>query len=241
MEDITRIAAQEPGVVRSERVEELFQGHLLEQRKKLDHMFGWLMLGQWVLALLIAVLYSPYAWEGKTRVLHIHVELALIMGAALCSLPMLLAWTRPGAVATRHVIAVSQMLWSALLIHLTGGRIETHFHVFGSLAWLAFYLDWKVLLTATLVVVVDHLAREFFYPESVYGIVNPEAWRFLEHAFWVVFEDSILVYACFNGLAGLHKSAQREAQMEDLIEVNQNKSAALEVIIREMTLKPAGA
>ena len=42
---------------------------------------------------------------------------------------------------TRHVIAISQMLTSALLIHLSGGRIETHFHVFGSLAFLAFYLD----------------------------------------------------------------------------------------------------
>ena len=37
------------------------------------------------------------------------------------------------------------MLMSALLIHLTGGRIETHFHVFGSLAILAFYRDWRVL------------------------------------------------------------------------------------------------
>jgi len=36
---------------------------------------------------------------------------------------------------------------SALLIHLSGGRIETHFHVFGSLAFLAFYLDWPVLIT----------------------------------------------------------------------------------------------
>ena len=30
---------------------------------------------------------------------------------------------------------------SALLIHLSGGRIETHFHIFGSLAFLAFYRD----------------------------------------------------------------------------------------------------
>ena len=44
------------------------------------------------------------------------------------------------------------MLWSALLIHLTGGRIETHFHVFGSLAFLAFYRDWRVLVPATVVV-----------------------------------------------------------------------------------------
>jgi hypothetical protein len=41
---------------------------------------------------------------------------------------------------------------SALLIHLSGGRIETHFHVFGSLAFLAFYLDWRVIITATVVV-----------------------------------------------------------------------------------------
>ena len=42
-------------------------------------------------------------------------------------------------------VAVAQMLWSGVLIHLTGGRIETHFHVFGSLAFLAFYRDWRVL------------------------------------------------------------------------------------------------
>ncbi len=38
-----------------------------------------------------------------------------------------------GWLGTRYSIAVCQMLWSALLIHITSGRIETHFHVFGSL------------------------------------------------------------------------------------------------------------
>lgn len=52
-------------------------------------------------------------------------------------MPILLAIFRPGTVLTRDVIAALQMLSSALLIHLTGGRIETHFHVFGSLAFLA--------------------------------------------------------------------------------------------------------
>ena len=57
---------------------------------------------------------------------------------------------------TRQIIAVSQMLWSAFLIHLTEGRIETHFHVFGSLAFFAFYKDWRVIATATVVVSADH-------------------------------------------------------------------------------------
>ena len=42
------------------------------------------------------------------------------------------------------------MLMGALLIHLTVGRIETHFHVFVSLAILAFYRDWRVLIPATI-------------------------------------------------------------------------------------------
>jgi len=50
-----------------------------------------------------------------------------------------------GKAITRHVIAIGQMLDSAPSHHLTGGRIETHFHVFCSLAFLAFlYRDWRV-------------------------------------------------------------------------------------------------
>ena len=43
---------------------------------------------------------------------------------------------------------------SGLLIHLTGGRLESHFHVFGSLAFLAFYRDIRVLGTATVVTAI---------------------------------------------------------------------------------------
>src|SRR5437762_5325656 len=111
------------------------------------------------------------------------------MGAGLTLFPLILVREMPGSARTRQVIAVSQMLWSALLIHLTGGRIETHFHVFGSLAFLAFYRDWRVLIPATVVIAADHLVRQLFWPESVFGLANPESWRFLEHAGWVAFED----------------------------------------------------
>ena len=75
----------------------------------------------------------------------------------------------------------------ALLIHLTGGRIETHFHIFGSLAFLAFYRDWRVLVTATLVVAVDHFLRGIFWPRSVFGVNIVEPYRWLEHVAWVLF------------------------------------------------------
>ena len=80
----------------------------------------------------------------------------------------------PARRSTRYTIAVAQMLMGALLIHLTGGRIETHFHVFGSLAFLAFYRDWRVLVPATVVVAADHLLRGIFWPQSVYGVLVAE-------------------------------------------------------------------
>ncbi len=68
--------------------------------------------------------------------------------------------------------------------------------MFGSLAFLTVYRDWRVLITATLVVVADHVTRGLLWPDSVYGVANPEWWRVLEHAAWVVFEDVILVITC---------------------------------------------
>ena len=115
---------------------------------------------------------------------------------------------------TRQVIAAAQMLMGALLIHLSGGRIETHFHVFGSLAFLAFYRDLRVLATATVVVVLDHLIRGLVSPGSVYGTVSAGTWRFVEHAFWVVFENIFLAISCFHGRAQLSAMASQQAELE---------------------------
>jgi hypothetical protein len=125
-------------------------------------LFFWLLIAQWVFAIAITLWVSPYSWVGTVRMLHIHVEAAILLGGLISAPPLVLLRVRPGWWVTRHAVAVAQVLWSALLIHVTGGRIETHFHIFGSLAFLAFYRDWRVLVTATLVVVADHLTRGFF-------------------------------------------------------------------------------
>jgi two-component system sensor histidine kinase HydH len=229
----------EDGAARALQIAERARALYTEQRqrvlRRVDRMFLGLMGGQWIFGILVALFYSPYGWEGKQRVIHLHVYLAVFLGGALSLFPMLLAWRRPGWVVTRQVIAVSQMLWSALLIHLTGGRIETHFHVFGSLAFLAFYLDWRVLGTASAVVVVDHLARGVLWPESVYGIVNPEWWRFLEHGFWVAFEDVFLLIACRHGIQDMWRGARRQAEIEVLRERDELKTFALEMALAEAT------
>jgi signal transduction histidine kinase len=220
--------------VMDERAAAIRDEQLRARRVRVDRMFTWLFLLQYVAGIIAALTVSPYAWEGKVHTIHLHVWIAVIGGAGIIILPILLSIFRPGTTLTRHVIAASQMLASALLIHLTGGRIETHFHVFGSLAFLAFYLDWTALLTATVVVASDHFLRGIFWPESVYGVANPEWWRFLEHAGWVAFEDVFLIWACVMGKREITGSAARQAQVEHLSELEQLKSAALEMAMAEM-------
>ena len=216
------------------RAEELHQLQNDKRGVMVSRMFAVLLVVQYIACVAAALAVSPYAWAGKERVLHMHVWVAILAGAGITILPLLMAIFRPAAPLTRHVIAASQMLSSALLIHLTGGRIETHFHVFGSLAFLAFYLDWKVIMTATVVVAADHFARGLFWPESVYGIADPEWWRFLEHAGWVAFEDVFLIWSCVYGQRELRAAAVRQADVEQLTEMEQLKTAALEMALSEI-------
>ena len=210
------------------QAEERFESHRQEIFGVTDRTFAALMIGQWVFGVVLAILISPYAWAGKVKTVNVHVWAAFVLGGAISALPVTLALVRPGSAMTRHVIAAAQMLWSALLIHLTGGRIETHFHVFGSLAFLSFYRDWKVLLTATVVVASDHLLRGIFWPESVYGIVNPEWWRFLEHASWVLFCVSFLILSCIRSTRDMREMAERSAEIEALAENHWRKSSVLD-------------
>ena len=211
-----------------QRADQRFQAHRHQIFAATDRLFMFVRGGQWVFAIGVALLFSPYAWEGKVRTVHNHVWAASLLGGALSSLPIALAVLRPGWVVTRHVVAAAQMLWSALLIHLSGGRIETHFHVFGSLGFLAAYRDWPVLVTATVVVALEHLVRGLLWPESVYGITNPEWWRFLEHAFWVVFAVSFLTVIVRRGVKDMKAMAEKGAELEALSESEWRKSSVLD-------------
>ncbi len=202
----------------SPRVTQIFNEHQLLVHKRTDHMFAVLMTLQWVAGIAATLWISPKTWIGATSHTHPHVWAALFLGAAISSLPIALAVTRPGHPTTRYVIGIGQMLMGALLIHLTGGRIETHFHVFGSLAFLSFYRDWRVLVPATVVVAADHFLRGLFWPQSVYGVLAGSEWRWLEHAGWVLFEDTFLLIAIKHSIGEMRGIAERTAEIESLNE-----------------------
>lgn len=196
------------------RADELFKLQQDQIYRKTDQLFAQLLFWQWIGCIIMAMVISPRTWAGQTSAIHVHVWASIFLGGALSIFPIWLTRAWPGAAITRHVIAVAQMLMSALLISVTGGRIETHFHVFGSLVILSFYRDWRVLVPATIVVALDHFIRGVYWPYSVYGVLTASPWRSVEHAAWVIFEDVFLVISCFRSMGEMRSIAKRTAALE---------------------------
>src|SRR6266487_3667019 len=207
---------QQSALFTKTRATELFDEYQSDLNRRTDRLFAGLLGFQWIAGILFALWISPLAWSGSESRTHLHVWAAILLGGVISLFPAALGMLRSGRLSTRYTIAVAQMLMGALLIHLTGGRIETHFHVFGSLAFLSFYRGWRVLVPATLVVVADHLLRGIFWPQSVYGVLAASEWRWLEHAGWVLFEDTFLLIAIKRSVSEMWGIAERTAEVESL-------------------------
>jgi len=212
----------------SDRAEVLYREQQLRENRFTDRLFAALMVVQFIGCIVVALLVSPRTWIGAHSSLHIHIWAAICIGGLLAAMPIVLAIKHPGQTVTRHVIAVSQVLFSALLIHLMDGRIEAHFHVFGSLAFLAFYRDIRVLLTATLVTAADHFIRGLFWPESVFGVFSASNWRWVEHAAWVLFENIFLMISITRIQKQTKKLARTTASLE-------KQKEEIEDVVRQRT------
>jgi signal transduction histidine kinase len=129
------------------------------------------------------------------------------LGGLISSLPLYFAIYKPGEKISRYTMSIAQMCFSALFIHLMDGRIEAHFHVFGSLAFIAAYRDWRLLVVASTVIIFDHFIRGLYFPYTLYGVATRTQWRWLEHAAWVIFEDIFLVCSCIQATKEMRQIA----------------------------------
>ena len=118
---------------------------------KIDRFFAGLFLVQWTSRIALAYLRPTHGDDLFT---------ATFVGAFIASVPTMLVVWKPGLAATRHAIAVAQMLYGALLVHLTDGVHATQVHVLFSLALLALYRDAGVIVTGAAVGVLQAFALE---------------------------------------------------------------------------------
>jgi diguanylate cyclase (GGDEF)-like protein/PAS domain S-box-containing protein len=117
-----------------------------------------------VVALTALAVIHGYALE------HAWVDAAPVaILAAAASLPALGRRLRTAATAVGLLTA------SAVLIHLTDGLTESHFHFFVMLALITLYQEWMPFLLAFGFVVVHHATMGLFMPDMVFS--TPEAER----------------------------------------------------------------
>ena len=107
-------------------------------------MLAFLLAAHLPAALALAVLHGSYL-------------AALVVGGAVSGGAWLLARrARPVRHARVHRRRLHGVL--GLMISQTHGLIELHFHVFGALAFLLVYRDWRVIVLAAGAIAVHHLA-----------------------------------------------------------------------------------
>jgi methyl-accepting chemotaxis protein len=138
----------------------------------------------------------------------------------------------------RIAIATGLVFNVAINIQASHGLIEMHFGVFGILAFLLAYRDWKVIVYAAALVAVHHLVFNYLQAAN-YGI-----WVFRNgadfgivfvHAAFVVFETAILVMLAVQfeneliRLAALANAAERisNGDLSSKIDVSNNDAVGL--------------
>ncbi len=160
---------------------------------------------QWPVALALA---WNSALPGDGRFLF-----TLILGGTLCLPATLFARAAPHAWWVRHFMALCQIGWSMLYMWLLEGHTEAQYHMFLSLVFLAFYRDWRLLVTATCAAIAYPILRIAMLPDSF--VIGPSAWwRVFDLGLWLVCELFILLLAIRESQKSIQKFTGHAATLK---------------------------
>ena len=164
----------------TERVDQMLA--VLPRGNALDDAV-WVRRHWFLLALL--VLHIPALFWLGSRLGHnpseVAIELAPLAVAAVLGLVVRCRRVRSISVSLALVYAAT------VLVHLTGGRIEAHFHYFVVLGFVALYADWRPYLAAVGYVVVGHGLVGVFVPGTWFSSPptagSPWEWSLISSGF----------------------------------------------------------
>jgi PAS domain S-box-containing protein len=147
----------------------------------------------WIHAVVIALIgpVVGYSWELSLRALFADGTVLHTVGEGLivAAFATLASWGKLSRSVRATAVAFGLMSSSAILVHLSGGYIELHFHFFVMLTFLALYQDWIPYLLAILYVALHHGVIGVLWPKEVYNhpaaYDAPWTWAGI-HAFFVL-------------------------------------------------------
>ena len=210
----------------------------------------------WFHAVMIA-LAGPvlgHRWELSLRALVEHGTVLHTAGEGLivAMFALLAGWRRAGRTVQATAIGFGLMSSSAILVHLSGGYIEFHFHFFVMLTFLALCQDWIPYLLAVAFVALHHGVVGVVWPQEVYNheaafnapwtwagihalfvlwscVGTVVAWRFNERAFA---QTALILEAAGEGIFGVDTAGR-------ITFMNPAAARMLGVTVRAAVGKPA--
>jgi diguanylate cyclase len=122
---------------------------------------------------------------------------SLLGGGVIAAAVFVARSPRLGRSARSVAASIGLVTSSALVVHISGGAIEAHFHFFFVLGVLTLYQDWLPYLLAVAYVVLHHGLLGAIDPTSVYNhpaaIADPWRWALIHAAFVVATSAASIV------------------------------------------------
>ncbi|WP_440877528.1 methyl-accepting chemotaxis protein [Thalassotalea sp. PLHSN55] len=156
----------------------------------------------------------------------------VFVGLPALLVPLYMIKTAPGADLTKHTAAIATMIFACLHIHQMNGLIEVHFEIFILMAFLIIFSDWKIFISAIVVVAVHHLSFYYLQIENVgVYIFDPDRLAFttvIIHAVYAVIEAFIAGFIAKT----LHDDSIVGKELSDITQQLTNDENAIDLKIR---------
>lgn len=184
-----------------------------------------------------------------TTVVWVNIPLLLIIGlrngsdaahlaTELSVVVILIAGVHAVSTRTSKAVLTSLALvtCSGLLVHITNGLIESHFHFFVVIPLVSLYRDWRPLAVGLAFVVVHHSVVGIISPEDVFNhaaaLSHPVQWAFLHGVYVMALTGVIIAYWRFSenleGALAREEALRRGVEAEKL----QMETERLEHLVR---------
>lgn len=129
-----------------------------------------------------AIALPVYGLLGGYQPLHVFLEDSVIVAAAAFA-----RWSKAGRTSRSVVATLGLVTSSAIVVHLSGGYIEAHFHFFVVLGIITLYQSWIPFLLAIGYVLVHHGVLGTLIPSAVFNhpdaLAQPWKWATVHAAF----------------------------------------------------------
>ncbi len=145
------------------------------------------------------------------------------LAAAMAAPGVVMARMRPAEQASAFAIAIGLVAQVSLIVFAMAGhpwQIDIHMYYFATLAMLAGFCDWRVIVAGAAVTAVHHLTFNFALPAAVFP-GGASLGRVIVHAVIVVMETAMLTWIVITlermmALSRAGQAAAEEARRKDV-------------------------